>query len=44
LSAHTGGVYCLIADGSVHFLGDSIDITLFKKLATRDDGDPVAEF
>ena len=38
LSPHPGGVFCLYADGTVHFLSDSIQIRTLKALATRDDG------
>lgn len=44
LSAHVGGVFCVLADSSVRFLSDSIDLLTFKKLATRDDNSPVGEF
>jgi len=43
-SAHTGGVNCLFADGSVHFLSDSIAIATLAQLATRDDGVPLPSF
>lgn len=38
LSAHSGGVQIAIADGSVQFLADEIDLRILKCLATRDDG------
>jgi prepilin-type N-terminal cleavage/methylation domain-containing protein len=37
-SAHTGGAFVLLADGSVHFLGESLDFDLFRNLAIRDSG------
>jgi prepilin-type N-terminal cleavage/methylation domain-containing protein/prepilin-type processing-associated H-X9-DG protein len=37
-SVHSGGAQVLMADGSVHFLPDSIDLQLFYNLANRDDG------
>ena len=37
-SEHPGGINVLLADGSVHFVGDSIDLELFKGLATRKRG------
>lgn len=44
LSAHSGGVNGLLADGSVRFIGDSIDLQILKGLATRDDGGTVDDF
>lgn len=38
VSPHDGGVVVSFCDGSVHFLPDTIDLTTFKRLATRDDG------
>jgi hypothetical protein len=37
LSAHPQGINALNADGSVHFVFDTVDLTLLKKMATRDD-------
>ena len=37
-SAHGGGVSAAMVDGSVTFLGDSTDLAVLAKLATRDDG------
>jgi prepilin-type N-terminal cleavage/methylation domain-containing protein/prepilin-type processing-associated H-X9-DG protein len=37
-SQHTGGVNALLADGSVRFIRDSIDLLTLARLATRDDG------
>lgn len=36
---HAGGVQFTYADGSVHFLGDSIDFTILQAMATKDAGD-----
>ncbi len=40
VSLHPGGVNVLVTDGSVHFLPDTVDLLVFKRLATRDDGQP----
>jgi prepilin-type N-terminal cleavage/methylation domain-containing protein len=40
LSQHLGGVQLLLADGSVQFASDEIDIYLLQSMATRDDGGP----
>lgn len=37
-SAHAGGAFVLMADGSVHFLSDETDLQLLYNLANRDDG------
>lgn len=37
-SAHSGGVSAAMVDGSVTFLGDSTDLAVLARLATRDDG------
>ena len=44
LSAHTGGIQTVFADGSVHFITDSISLPLLKALVTRDDGRVVSEY
>jgi prepilin-type N-terminal cleavage/methylation domain-containing protein/prepilin-type processing-associated H-X9-DG protein len=38
VSAHTGGVNVLVADGSVRFLADGTDLLMLARFATRDDG------
>jgi prepilin-type N-terminal cleavage/methylation domain-containing protein len=38
-SFHTGGAGAALADGSVHFLGATIDIRIFARLATRAGGE-----
>ena len=43
-SFHTGGVFVLLADGSVRFISDNIDFQNLKKLSMRDDGQPLGEF
>ena len=40
-SSHTGGVTIGLTDGSIHFLSENIELETLKKLATRDDGQPV---
>ncbi|MBL9123869.1 MAG: DUF1559 domain-containing protein [Planctomycetaceae bacterium] len=41
LSAHRGGVNALLADGSVRFLVDATATLTLKRLATRDDRQPI---
>ncbi len=43
-SAHEGGVQVALADGSVRFISENLDIVIIKRLATRDDGQVVGEF
>ncbi|MFO0905047.1 MAG: DUF1559 domain-containing protein [Pirellulales bacterium] len=43
-STHPGGVVALLADGSVRFLAETIDIGALGRLGTRDDGLPVGDF
>jgi prepilin-type N-terminal cleavage/methylation domain-containing protein/prepilin-type processing-associated H-X9-DG protein len=40
-SYHTGGVNCAFADGSVHFIRDSIDPTQWRYMGTRAGGEVV---
>ena len=44
ISAHTGGVNIAFADGSVHFLSESLPIPVLKNLADRSDGNVVGDF
>jgi prepilin-type N-terminal cleavage/methylation domain-containing protein/prepilin-type processing-associated H-X9-DG protein len=37
-SQHSGGVNALLADGSVRFLRDSVDLLMLARFGTRDDG------
>jgi len=43
-SFHTGGVNLLLADGSVRFIRDSIDITSWRGLSTRAGGEVLGDF
>jgi prepilin-type processing-associated H-X9-DG protein len=38
-SRHPGGANFLYADGSVHYLNDSIDYTTYQRLGARNDGE-----
>jgi prepilin-type N-terminal cleavage/methylation domain-containing protein/prepilin-type processing-associated H-X9-DG protein len=40
-SRHTGGCNFALADGSVHFVSQTIDVNLYRQMATRNDGLPV---
>lgn len=42
-SFHTGGANAVFADGSVHFLKDTIDIRVFARLVTRAGGEVVLD-
>jgi len=44
LSAHPGGCQILLTDASSRFLSNTTDLLLLKYLATRDDGQTVANF
>jgi prepilin-type processing-associated H-X9-DG protein len=43
-SWHTGGAYFLFADGSVHFLEESIDAVTYENLGNIADGNVVSDF
>lgn len=43
-SFHPGGIQVLFADGSVHFLTDSLDMETLRRLGSADDGKVVDEF
>lgn len=44
LSAHPGGSQSVLADGSVRFLSENIDLAVMKRLAHRADGVAVGEY
>lgn len=41
-SFHPGGCLFLLGDGSVHFLSETMDLTIYQNLAIRDDGNVVS--
>ena len=41
-SDHAGGALFLLCDGSVHFLAESIDLLLYRRLSTIAEGEPAA--
>jgi len=43
-SHHTGGVHTALADGSVRFVSENIDLFLWRGLGTRAGGEVVSEF
>lgn len=43
-SWHPGGVNVLLADGSVHFITDPIDIYVWRALGTRSGGETIQDF
>jgi len=43
-SFHVGGCHFLLADGSVHFLSENMDLTTYQDLADFDDGQPTGGF
>lgn len=43
-SFHPGGCIVALADGSVHFLFEEMDINVYRDLAARADGGPVSGF
>lgn len=43
-SYHSGGCHFVLADGSVHFIASTIELTVYQSLATRSDADVVGEF
>jgi prepilin-type N-terminal cleavage/methylation domain-containing protein/prepilin-type processing-associated H-X9-DG protein len=43
-SSHPGGIHVVMADGSVAFLGNGINVEVYKDLADREDGHPTVQF
>ena len=43
-SQHVGGVQFLLCDGSVHFLSENVDYSIFRNLGERSDGNVLGEF
>ena len=43
-SKHAGGVHAALADGSVRFISDSVDLLLFQRLGHRSDGAVLGEY
>ena len=43
-SAHPGGVQIVLADGSVRFISDNIDLPTLQNVADRDDGNVLQDF
>ena len=43
-SFHPGGVHLLLCDGSVRFVDESIDMTIWRALASRAGGETFGEF
>ncbi|TWT59431.1 DUF1559 domain-containing protein [Rubinisphaera italica] len=44
MSAHKGGVQVVLLDGHVAFISENIDLVTLKRLALRDDRQPVGEY
>jgi hypothetical protein len=43
-SMHEGGAHHLMADGSVHFLNENLDVIVYDALASKDGGEVAGEF
>ncbi len=43
-SLHTGGCHFLIGDGTVRYVSENIDTTIYRNLGTVNDGNPIGDF
>ncbi len=43
-SFHTGGIHALLADGSVRFISENLDINTLRNLCSRNDSIPLGDF
>ena len=43
-SWHTGGIQAVLGDGTVRFLSENIDSTIYENLSRRSDGKTLGEF
>ncbi len=43
-SLHEGGTHGLLADGSVRFLGENMDLSIVLRLGAKNDGEVIGEF
>ena len=43
-SLHTGGAQFALADGSIRFISENINLTTLRRLGTMADGNPIGEF
>jgi len=43
-SLHVGGCHFLIGDGTVRYISENIDTTIYRNLGTINDGNPIGEF
>ena len=43
-SRHTGGVNVLLGDGSVRYVKNAVDMTIWRGLATRNGGEVLGDF
>jgi hypothetical protein len=43
-SRHIGGVHVMMGDGAVRFVGNSVDLTTWRNLSTRNGGEVIGDF